>query len=150
MCFATLFPEGALQLYHSIAFSYYDARSLNYLQSGMLPTLEWLRLPGDMLFIVGGTLPLVVLSWRGGTCTASRKADRASRTTVYRSAVRRRGSDAILTGALLSADDVSILATSPALYEEILGRDFKMTLNFDPEPILAETRPRGSRCDNLR
>jgi nitric oxide reductase subunit B len=25
--------------------------------------LEWLRLPGDAVFIVGGVLPLIYLSW---------------------------------------------------------------------------------------
>ncbi|MEO6991751.1 MAG: cbb3-type cytochrome c oxidase subunit I [Candidatus Baltobacteraceae bacterium] len=65
MCFGSLFPLGVLQLYHSVAFGYFDARSLNYLHSGTLPALEWLRLPGDVLFIVGGALPIVVLCWRG-------------------------------------------------------------------------------------
>jgi nitric oxide reductase subunit B len=27
--------------------------------------LEWLRLPGDALFIVGGTLPILYLCWLG-------------------------------------------------------------------------------------
>jgi nitric oxide reductase subunit B len=27
--------------------------------------LEWLRLPGDTLFILGGTLPILYLSWLG-------------------------------------------------------------------------------------
>jgi nitric oxide reductase subunit B len=65
MCFASLFPVGVLQLYHSIAVGYYDARSLNYIQSGALPVLEWIRLPGDVVFIVGGALPIIVLCWRG-------------------------------------------------------------------------------------
>ncbi len=65
MCFASLFPVGVLQLYHSIAVGYYDARSLNYIQSGALPVLEWIRLPGDVLMIVGGAVPIVVLCWRG-------------------------------------------------------------------------------------
>jgi nitric oxide reductase subunit B len=27
--------------------------------------LEWLRLPGDTLFILGGTLPVLYLAWLG-------------------------------------------------------------------------------------
>jgi nitric oxide reductase subunit B len=65
MVFVTLFPLGVLQLYHAVASSYYDARSLNYIHSGMLPVLEWLRLPGDALFIVGGALPFVFVCWLG-------------------------------------------------------------------------------------
>jgi nitric oxide reductase subunit B len=65
MCFASLFPLGVLQFYHSIAYGYYDARSLNYIQSGTLPMLEWIRLPGDVIFIAGGALPIIVLCWQG-------------------------------------------------------------------------------------
>ena len=65
MCFASLFPLGILQFYHSIAYGYFDARSLNYIQSGALPMLEWIRLPGDVVFIVGGAFPIIVLCWQG-------------------------------------------------------------------------------------
>jgi nitric oxide reductase subunit B len=27
--------------------------------------LEWMRLPGDVVFIVGGTLPILYLCWLG-------------------------------------------------------------------------------------
>ena len=69
MCLVSMFPLGVLQLYHSIAYGYYDARSLAYLHSGVLPVLEWLRLPGDVLFIVGGAVPIVILCWQGLRCT---------------------------------------------------------------------------------
>jgi nitric oxide reductase subunit B len=65
MCFASLFPLGILQFYHAIAYGYFDARSLNYIQSGALPMLEWIRLPGDVVFIAGGAVPIIVLCWRG-------------------------------------------------------------------------------------
>jgi nitric oxide reductase subunit B len=63
MVFATLFPLGILQLYHSVSFGYFDARTLQFITGGANPVLEWLRLPGDVLFIVGGVLPLLYLSW---------------------------------------------------------------------------------------
>ena len=65
MVFATLFPLGILQLYHSISVSYYDARTLNYIGSRANIVLEWLRMPGDIVFIVGGTLPILYLTFLG-------------------------------------------------------------------------------------
>lgn len=65
MVFATLFPLGLLQLYHSISVSYYDARTLNYIGSRANSVLEWMRMPGDIVFILGGTLPILYLSFLG-------------------------------------------------------------------------------------
>ena len=65
MLFATLFPLGLLQLYHSISVSYYDARTLNYIGSHANSVLEWMRMPGDIVFILGGTLPVFYLSCLG-------------------------------------------------------------------------------------
>jgi nitric oxide reductase subunit B len=65
MVFATLFPLGVLQLYHSVSVGYFDARSLNFLSNRTNALLEWLRLPGDTLFILGGTLPVLYLCWLG-------------------------------------------------------------------------------------
>jgi nitric oxide reductase subunit B len=65
MVFATLFPLGVLQLYHSVNVGYFDARSLKFLSSHTNALLEWLRLPGDALFILGGCLPILYLAWLG-------------------------------------------------------------------------------------
>ena len=65
MVFATLFPLGVLQLYHSVNVSYFDARSMKFLSNQTNALLEWLRLPGDALFILGGTLPILYLAWLG-------------------------------------------------------------------------------------
>lgn len=65
MVFATLFPIGLLQLYQSIDKGYYEARSLDFYANETRAFFEWLRLPGDAVFIIGGVLPLVVLTWRG-------------------------------------------------------------------------------------
>ncbi len=65
MVFATLFPLGILQLYHSVSAGYFEARSLAFLSNRTNALLEWLRLPGDSLFIAGGTLPVVYLAWLG-------------------------------------------------------------------------------------
>jgi nitric oxide reductase subunit B len=64
MSFATLFPLGVLQLYHSVKAGYVEARSLEFLTTGMNVWIEWVRLPGDLLFIAG-TIPVILLAWRG-------------------------------------------------------------------------------------
>ena len=63
MVFATLFPLGILQLYHSVNSGYFDARSLKFLTNRNNALLEWVRFPGDVLFIVGGILPILYLCW---------------------------------------------------------------------------------------
>jgi nitric oxide reductase subunit B len=65
MVFATLFPLGVLQLYHSVSTSYYEARTLKFIGNPTNSLLEWLRFPGDVVFIVGGALPIVYLCWLG-------------------------------------------------------------------------------------
>jgi len=65
MVFATLFPLGIIQLYHSINVSYYDARTLKYIGSRTNEILEWLRLPGDVVFILGGVLPILYICFLG-------------------------------------------------------------------------------------
>ena len=65
MIFATLFPLGLLQLYESVDAGYYEARSLEFLTNDTIALLEWIRLPGDVLFILGGVLPLLYLCYLG-------------------------------------------------------------------------------------
>ncbi|BCO34935.1 nitric-oxide reductase large subunit [Mycobacterium heckeshornense] len=62
MVFATLLPLGVLQLYHSVNDSYFDARSLGYITRPGNSLLEWLRLPGDVIFIAGGVLPFIYIA----------------------------------------------------------------------------------------
>ena len=63
MSLSSLFPLGVLQLYHSVADGYWQARTLDYLGNTTNTILEWVRLPGDVLFIVGGALPLLWLAF---------------------------------------------------------------------------------------
>ncbi len=65
MSFVSLLPLGVLQLYHSVENSYFDARSATFITSDPSRLLEWMRLPGDVLFIGGGVLPLVWMAWQG-------------------------------------------------------------------------------------
>ena len=61
MVFANLFPVGVLQLADVVTNGYWHARSLAFFEQHAY--IEWLRLPGDVLFIAG-VLPLVVLTAR--------------------------------------------------------------------------------------
>ena len=65
MTFATLLPLGVVQLWHSVNDGYFEARSLQYLTNPGNAVLEWLRLPGDIVFIVGGVLPFLWITWTG-------------------------------------------------------------------------------------
>jgi len=65
MVFATLFPLGTLQLYESVNHGYFEARSMTDLTGSLNSSLEWMRFPGDAVFIIGGVLPLLYLCWLG-------------------------------------------------------------------------------------
>jgi nitric oxide reductase subunit B len=58
MAFANLFPVGIMQLYHAVGTDYWHARSMEFLMTPWVHKLEWARLPGDALFIIGGAAPL--------------------------------------------------------------------------------------------
>ncbi|MDI2099533.1 nitric-oxide reductase large subunit [Ruicaihuangia caeni] len=65
MVFATLLPLGVMQLWHSVNEGYYEARTLGYILQPGNAVLEWLRMPGDVLIIVGGVLPFLWLAYKG-------------------------------------------------------------------------------------
>jgi nitric oxide reductase subunit B len=64
MAFVNLFPLGIVQLYYAVDIGYWYARSLAFIGLPWVKVLEWSRLPGDALFIVGGALPLLWLCWQ--------------------------------------------------------------------------------------
>jgi nitric oxide reductase subunit B len=65
MSFATLLPLGILQLYKSVNDGYFAARQLQFVTNPSNTLLEWMRLPGDIVFIVGGALPFLWICWLG-------------------------------------------------------------------------------------
>ena len=65
MTFATLLPLGILQLYKSVSDGYFAARQLEFITNPSNRLLEWMRLPGDVVFIVGGALPFLWICWLG-------------------------------------------------------------------------------------
>jgi len=63
MLFVNLFPVGMLQLNQILATSYWEGRQPEFFMQPLVRIFEWLRLPGDVLFIVG-ILPVVYLAVR--------------------------------------------------------------------------------------
>jgi nitric oxide reductase subunit B len=61
MSMATLFPLGVVQLYRSAKVSYFEARTLQFLTNKTNTLIEWARLPGDILLIIG-VIPLIYLA----------------------------------------------------------------------------------------
>jgi nitric oxide reductase subunit B len=70
----SLFPGGVLQVWDVMQNGYWHARSLDYIGSDRSRLIEWLRLPGDLVFIVFGTVPLVIAAVKG--YLGARAADR--------------------------------------------------------------------------
>jgi nitric oxide reductase subunit B len=62
MLFVNLAPLGVLQLLDSFQNGYWHARRPEFFDQPAVQLIEWLRLPGDVLFIVGGILPIVWLA----------------------------------------------------------------------------------------
>lgn len=64
MLFVNLFPVGLLQIQTALDESYWQARQPEFFLRPAVMVFEWLRLPGDVLFIAGGILPVVYLALR--------------------------------------------------------------------------------------
>ena len=65
MVVMSLFPAGVLQLVDVLENGYWHARSLAYTGGGLARLLEWCRMPGDLVFIVFGVVPIVIVAVRG-------------------------------------------------------------------------------------
>lgn len=60
MVLMSLFPSGVIQLWDVLENGYWHARSQAYTRSNLALLIEWLRFPGDMVFIVFGSVPMTV------------------------------------------------------------------------------------------
>jgi nitric oxide reductase subunit B len=58
----SLFPGGVLQVWDVVQNGYWHARGIDYTGSERSRLIEWMRLPGDLVFIVFGAVPLVIAS----------------------------------------------------------------------------------------
>jgi nitric oxide reductase subunit B len=56
----SLFPGGILQVWDVVEHGYWHARSLAYTGAPLARTLEWMRMPGDIVFIFAGAIPLAI------------------------------------------------------------------------------------------
>ena len=63
--FRDLLPLGILQLYKSVDSGYFEARELEFLTNDTNTLIEWLRLPGDLVFIVGGAMVALYIAFLG-------------------------------------------------------------------------------------
>ncbi len=64
MVFVNLVPVGGIQLFDSVNNGYWHARRPEFFAQTTVRIIEWMRFPGDVLFIVGGILPVVYLAIR--------------------------------------------------------------------------------------
>ena len=53
MCLLSLLPVGLMQTWASVEHGYWYARSPEFLQTPLLQTLRWMRIPGDTIFFLG-------------------------------------------------------------------------------------------------
>jgi nitric oxide reductase subunit B len=56
MVILSMLPVGLLQAWSSIERGTWYARSAEFMQSGTMQTLRWMRVPGDILFSIGAVL----------------------------------------------------------------------------------------------
>ena len=70
MLCANLIPMGGLQLYDAVRYGYWHARQPDFFQQPWSRVIEWFRMPGDLIFLFIGILPVVYLGFvcspRGG------------------------------------------------------------------------------------
>jgi nitric oxide reductase subunit B len=64
MVFVNLAPVGGIQFFDSVRRGYWAVREPEFFEQPIVSIFEWLRLPGDALFIVGGIVPVVYLAVR--------------------------------------------------------------------------------------
>ena len=79
MIVLSLFPSGAMQVYDVVEHGYWHARSLAYSAGAWPRLLEWLRLPGDLVFILLGALPVLIAVALGYRSLWSKRAGAAPR-----------------------------------------------------------------------
>ena len=63
MVVTNLFPGGVLQLWDVLQNGYWHARGPEFLHQPFMRIIEWLRLPGDIVFIALGVLPALLAAY---------------------------------------------------------------------------------------
>ena len=68
MCMLSLLPVGLLQTKASVEHGYWYARSSEFMQTDLMQTLRWMRVPGDTIFFFGAlALVLFVAGLKTGS-----------------------------------------------------------------------------------
>ena len=62
MCCGSLLPVGLLQTKASVEHSYWYARSSEFMQTDLMQTLRWMRVPGDTLFFLGAVALVIFVA----------------------------------------------------------------------------------------
>ena len=65
MLILNIFPAGVIQMIASFTHGFWYARSYEFIHSNQFQMFTWLRVLGDLTFVVGGIFPLVLLVLRG-------------------------------------------------------------------------------------
>ena len=116
MCFATLLPLGIVQLFKSVGDGYFEARTVDFLFNDTNRFFEWMRLPGDIIFIVKGVLPVLYIAYiESRPSGEAGRLRRARRPLVHgdrraRRRVRRRRDEATVAQVLEEGRDVETMA----------------------------------------
>jgi len=74
MVATNLFPGGVLQLADALNNGYWHARGPEFLSGRIVRVIEWCRLPGDLVFILFGVLPLVYAAGVTWKCSKTSRA----------------------------------------------------------------------------
>ena len=76
MCLLSLLPVGLMQTWAAVTEGYWYARSPEFLQTPLMATLRWMRVPGDTIF-AAGELVLVLFIFGLSTGWSFRKPNRS-------------------------------------------------------------------------
>lgn len=62
MCLLSLLPVGLMQTSASVEHGYWYARSSEFIQTDLMQTLKWMRIPGDTIFFFGAVALVVFVA----------------------------------------------------------------------------------------
>jgi nitric oxide reductase subunit B len=72
MCLLGLLPVGLVQTWASVDNGYWYARSTEFMQTPLMQTLRWMRIPGDTIFFLGAlALAIFIAGLKTGHSFAS-------------------------------------------------------------------------------
>ena len=62
MCGLSLLPVGLMQTSASVEYGYWYARSSEFMQTDLMQTLRWMRVPGDTIFFLGAVALVIFVA----------------------------------------------------------------------------------------